>query len=248
MSGPAPYYSGAGVTLYLGRCEDILPHLSGIQLTVTSPPYNQLHGTLKMGAPTGRRWRGSIASHVYSDDLPEAEYQQQQITIANKLASASTPSAAMFYNHKVRYRAKVPHHPLDLVRQFDSWQVRQEIVWNTGGSPAVGGGMFVPGDERIYWLVRDLANFTANRKVATWTTVWDMPRAKVGRVAHPVPFPITIPERAVLAASRPNDLVCDPYAGSGTTLRAAKLLHRRAVGIESEERFVQAAAEMLEAM
>lgn len=248
---PTPYYDDGQVQLYLGQLEDVLPHVSGVQLTVTSPPYNQLHGANMRGGQRGAGrtpWGEKLAAQGYDDDMPEADYQAGQVAMAGLVAAASSSTAALFYNHKIRYRQRVPLHPLHLVGRFDGWQLRQEVVWPRGGSAAVGGGMFVPADERIYWMVRDLAAFKCNRRATRYTTVWDMAPPTVGRDAHPCPFPSTIPERAILATTDRGDLVLDPYSGSGTTLRVAKHLGRRAIGVERVEVFAEAAATMLAAM
>jgi site-specific DNA-methyltransferase (adenine-specific) len=72
--------------------------------------------------------------------------------------------------------------------------------------------------------------------------VWEIPRL-VGNAAeriaeHPCQLPEELLERIVLSASRPGDLVFDPNAGTGTTLRVAQRLGRRYLGIEKEQRFV----------
>lgn len=248
-----PYYEDSLVRLYLGRCEDVLPELSGVQLTVTSPPFNTGGaatgtGGRVRGVDTTKTWRARNAEKFYDDDLPESEYQAQQALVAKLVAEASTPNAALFYNHKPRYRARRVLHPLDLVRQFDAWQLRQEIIWPRPGGVTHQGGMYVHADERIYWLVRDLDTYHCSKRASQWCSWWAMPVPTVGRGAHPVPFPATIPERAILTATSRGDLVLDPYAGSGTTLRVAKTLGRRAVGIEAREDYAEAAATMLAAM
>lgn len=52
------------------------------------------------------------------------------------------------------------------------------------------------------------------------------------RVQHPCQMPEAVLERIIRVASNPGDLVLDPFAGSGTTLAAAKRLGRRSLGIE----------------
>ena len=64
--------------------------------------------------------------------------------------------------------------------------------------------------------------------------------------AHPCPRKIRHVMWLVRWWSEPQDTVLDPFAGSGTTLVAAKELGRRAIGIEIEERFCEIAARRLE--
>jgi len=63
---------------------------------------------------------------------------------------------------------------------------------------------------------------------------------------HPCPRKIAHVRWLVRWWSEPDDLICDPFCGSGTTLRAAKDLGRRAIGIEIEEKYVEIAAKRLE--
>lgn len=59
---------------------------------------------------------------------------------------------------------------------------------------------------------------------------------------HPNEKPITLLQRLVAGTTPPGGIVLDPFMGSGTTLRAAKNLGRKAIGIEIEERFCEVAA------
>jgi DNA modification methylase len=60
---------------------------------------------------------------------------------------------------------------------------------------------------------------------------------------HPCPKPIEWAAQQVARLSSGGDVILDPFAGTGTTLRAAKNLGRRAIGIEIEERYCEIAAE-----
>jgi site-specific DNA-methyltransferase (adenine-specific) len=62
---------------------------------------------------------------------------------------------------------------------------------------------------------------------------------------HPAPFPLDIPARLIRMFSFPGDTVLEPFAGTGTTLLAAKILGRRAVGVEVDERYCEHAAKRL---
>ncbi len=66
-----------------------------------------------------------------------------------------------------------------------------------------------------------------------------------GDVAHPTVKPLKIMFKLIRLGSLPGETICDPFAGSGSTLVAAKTLGRRVVGIEIEERYCEIAAERL---
>lgn len=66
-----------------------------------------------------------------------------------------------------------------------------------------------------------------------------------GRALHPTQKPVEILSAPIAYSCPPGGLVVDPFAGSGSTLAAARLLGRRAVGIEGDERFAEVIAERL---
>jgi len=109
--------------------------------------------------------------------------------------------------------------------------------------------MFPPSDERIYWF--DGGTHRWNQDSVSHMTVWRIAQfgsfgtARGGITGHPCAFPTEIPLRCIKATTSESDLVLDPYAGSGTTLIAAKQLGRRAIGIEIEEKYCEVAARRL---
>jgi site-specific DNA-methyltransferase (adenine-specific) len=80
-----------------------------------------------------------------------------------------------------------------------------------------------------------------------WTSlvsnVWRMQPEQ--RNGHPAPFPLDLPTRAIRLSTWPGETVFDPFMGQGSTLRAAKDLGRKAVGVEISERFCEQAARRL---
>lgn len=70
--------------------------------------------------------------------------------------------------------------------------------------------------------------------------VWDIPNVKANHVEktnHPCQFPIGLARRTIKALTRPDDLILDPFLGSGTTAVAALLTGRRFVGAEISTKF-----------
>lgn len=75
------------------------------------------------------------------------------------------------------------------------------------------------------------------------SNVWNIQPARSG--PHPAPFPVELASRAIRLSTWPDEVVLDPFMGTGTTLLAARALGRRAVGIEISEAYCEIAARRL---
>ncbi|MDH4077664.1 MAG: site-specific DNA-methyltransferase [Acidimicrobiia bacterium] len=71
--------------------------------------------------------------------------------------------------------------------------------------------------------------------------VWSMPAESARRVGHPAPFPVELPEQLIRLYTYADDLVLDPFMGSGSTLVAASRLGRRYVGYDLDPGYVELA-------
>jgi DNA modification methylase len=238
-----PYYEDGYCTIYHGDCREVLPEIGRVvSCTVTSPPYNQRIDTFKpSGMHKESRWVEKI-SRGYFDSMPEDEYQDWQIGVLELVRNATRDDGSLFYNHKLRWRQGCIIWPADWLRST-LWQIRQEIVWARNGSCTMNARMFAPSDERIYWLYRVNGEFRWNQECVSYMSVWNLPSCPS---SHACAFPPEIPLRCISATTARGDIVLDPFMGSGTTLRAAKDLQRKAIGIEIEERYCQIAAERLQ--
>ena len=77
--------------------------------------------------------------------------------------------------------------------------------------------------------------------------VWSIPPESARRVGHPAPFPIELPEQLIRLYTFENDLVLDPFMGSGSALLAAARLGRRYVGYDVDAGYVETARRRVEA-
>ena len=68
--------------------------------------------------------------------------------------------------------------------------------------------------------------------------IWSIPTESATRVGHPAPFPVELPEQLIRLYTFRDDLVLDPFMGSGSALVAAARLGRRYVGYDLDERYV----------
>lgn len=71
--------------------------------------------------------------------------------------------------------------------------------------------------------------------------VWPVPAESARRVGHPAPFPVELPEQLIRLYTYRDDLVLDPFMGSGSTLVAASRLGRRYVGYDIDAGYVEIA-------
>lgn len=234
--------------LYLGDCHEIVPTLSGVACVVTSPPYNQLDG---LNGPASGLWadkkcgKGFVdawQANGYADGLPEDEYQELQRDLFNRIALVCLPNASLFYNHQLRWRDGKCLHPA-VWFQPHQWNMRSEIIWDRGGGMMFNARMFCRFDERILWFVRG-AEWKWNQDQVGLGTIWRV--AKEQNKEHPVAFPTELPARCIAATTDPDDLVLDPFSGSGSTGIAAVRAGRRYVGIERDERYFEMACRRLE--
>lgn len=126
------------------------------------------------------------------------------------------------------------------------WVWRQEIVWHKPNPlPESVRTRCVRSHETILHLARTHRPYAAPEREHD---VWDIAVAGYrdpDGARHPAVFPEALVAKIVTGYSRPGDLVLDPFAGSGTTVKAARDLGREAVGVELNPEYVAVARRRL---
>jgi len=131
---------------------------------------------------------------------------------------------------------------------FGTWRIprpegtRARLIWDTKGALGMGDLTipWKPSDQEIYVLG---SGFSGRRDTNVLTCAPVQSMAKNGR-QHPHEKPVPLLERLLVKC--PPGVVADPFAGSGSTLRAAANLGRKAIGVELDERYCEIIAKSLD--
>src|SRR5664280_2930695 len=144
-----------------------------------------------------------------------------------------------------------------IMQDLGYW-ILNDVIWRkTNPMPNFRGRRFTNAHETMIWASRDAAikGYTFNYEAlkagnedvqmrSDWTfplcTGEERLKGANGKKLHPTQKPEALLARVILAASRPDDLVLDPFNGTGTTGAMAKRLGRRFIGIEREAKYAKA--------
>jgi modification methylase len=232
--------------LILGDCLEVMKTIESdsIDCIVTSPPYNK-KGLICKVKPGNQLWKKfNIDYDSYGDDLSEKDYHQWMIDILNEMRRIIKPTGSIFFNHKARRHKNKLHLPTDFISKSDL-DVYQLIIWNRLSSPNIRKDMLLPCTEHIYWLTKSKPKvFKENLSKEFQSEVWTINPDK--NTKHPAPFPKKLVENCILLTTEENDLVLDPFLGSGTSAIVSKKLNRGYIGIEIDQKYMDLSKELLE--
>lgn len=208
-----------------------------IDTIITSPPYNKkglAGGKTNVGNQLWKKF--NIDYEDYDDNMDESDYQKWQIEILNECFRVMKPGGSMFYNHKIRRHKNKAYSPMEWILKSD-FKLYQIIIWNRKNSPNQNKAHLLPTTEYIYWLTKDKPKvFKKEIPKEYRSEVWDIKPARNKK--HPAPFPDLIPELCIKLTTEENDIILDPFNGSGTTSNVAELLNRKYIGFEITEEYI----------
>lgn len=210
-----PYYEDESVTIYNADCRDVLPTLDKVDLVLTDPPYG------KVNRPdSGLRVLDKGVADI--ETIPVEELAPLVLNVA-----------------KGSVYTWVGTEQVSEWRRFmvDAGMSTRLCIWEkTNPSPMNGQHIWLSSIKACVFGKRPQATFNAFCE----SPVWREPTA--GETEHPTEKPRVLFKKLILTSSDQGDTILDPFMGSGTTLRAAKDLNRKAIGIEIEERYCEIAA------
>jgi site-specific DNA-methyltransferase (adenine-specific) len=234
-----PYYEASGITIYHGDCREVLPALSA-EVVVTDPPYAET--SLKWDRwPDG--WVSALPDSVRSmwcfgslamfldrrADFSGWSLAQEVVWEKHNGSNAAADRFRRVHELAVQwYRGpwanvfKEPQFTADATKR----QVRRKQKPTQWG--AIDGVSY----ESIDGGPRQMRSVLQVRSCH-------------GYAEHPTQKPLGILSPLIAYSAPVGGLVLDPFAGSGSTLVAAREANRRAIGIELEERYCEIAAQRL---
>lgn len=237
-----PYFDDGTVTLYLGDMREVLPALNlTVDAIVTDCPYGEtslrwdrwVDGWPALAATAaGSMWSfGSMRMLLdHGAEFTAANWTLSQDVVWEKpngtgFATDRFRRVHEFALHWYRGSWRAIHHvtPTEGVRTAPKTALRTVKPTHTGD---IGSALYVDDGRRLIRSVLRSANLH-------------------GRAIHPTEKPVGILDPLIRYACPPGGLVLDLFAGSGSTLDAARQAGRRAIGIEGDEKHIEAAAKRL---
>lgn len=226
------------VDLILGDCLEEMRKIktNSIDLIITSPPYNK-KGLTGRKKPKNQIWKKfNIDYSLYDDNLPEEEYEKWMVLILDEMFRIIRENGSIFFNHKPRRHQNKVYLPTEFISK-SKLNLYQLIIWNRLSSPNVRKDHLLPTTEHVYWLTKGKPKvFKENIEKEFQSEVWTISPERGSD--HPAPFPQKLVENCILLTTNENDLVMDPFLGSGTSAVVSKRLNRKFIGIEIDEKYL----------
>ncbi len=214
-----------------------------IHLMVTSPPYN--------------------VGKEYDDNLSLKEYREFLKKVWQEVKRVLVPGGRVCIN--VANLGRKPYIPLDSFIIEDmidlGFLMRGEIIWNkaSSGSPSTAWGSWLSAknptlrDIHEYILIfsKDMfskgnpqkrkSTISKNEFLEFTKSVWTFPAESARKIGHPAPFPVELPYRLIQLYTFENEVVLDPFIGSGQTAIASIKTKRHYIGYDNNDEYVKLA-------
>ncbi len=223
-----PYYQDEWATIYNGSCLEIMPLLDQVDSVITDPPFEKEAHTLQ------RRVKRN-AGVMETESLPfEAITEAIRIESSAMIAKLARRWVLTFCQIEAapNWRAALQTAGMGYKRTC-LWVKPDGMPQYSGDRPGMGYETFVAMHHkgRSKWNGGGRHGVFVHNKGEGG-----------GANEHPTTKPLKLMKDLVSLFSDPGETVLDPFMGSGTTLRAAKDLGRKAIGIELNERYCEIAA------
>ncbi len=254
-----PYFESKNIILYNMDCIEFMKKIKKpiFDLIITSPPYNiGKEYEQKMEINDYINWSEIWLNKVYDITKKNGGFWLNLGYFAIPQKGCAVPISYMIWNKSPFY-------------------FMQEIIWHYGAG-VYSNKMFSPRNEKFLWYIKNPKKYTFNLDAVrdknvkypnqkkngilrvnpngkNPTNVWTIPKVTSGgiraskeRTPHPAQFPLKVIDRIVKACSNENDLIFDPFIGSGTVAEAALQNNRVVIGCDIKKKYLDIAKKRIE--
>lgn len=235
------YFEDDQVVVYHGDCTEILPQIDSVDHVITDPPYaehihsNARSGRMRAANDRGGRYGADVRRNV------DLGFEHLDATLRGQCAAefARVASRWVLVFSDVEsdhlWRSDLTSVGLDYVRT-GAWV-------KIGATPQFSGDRPATGFEAITIAhTRGRKRWNGGGKHAVWSFPIVLDRGRKGARLHTTQKPQELMQTLLSQFTDPGETILDPFAGSGTTLAAARMLGRKAIGIEKSEKFCEVIA------
>ena len=201
--------------LWHGDCREVLPLLPPVDLVLTDPPYQI---SAASGGIGGRR--------------------QYLTDIRGNIDKGFDVSLLKRFENWFVFCGKEQLPTMFGLVDGKRWML---ITWNKPNPTPLVNNNYLPDTEYIFHCFEPGRLFGEYRDRSRFIVY----PVEQNRFDHPTIKPLSVINKLINLGSQEGDIILDPFMGSGTTLRAAKDLGRKAIGIEIEEKYCEIAVKRL---
>ncbi len=213
---------------------------NSINCVITSPPYN-MRLRIRNGVYTDREMGAHFSKKYtdFGDALPIKEYERLHTEIIKELLRVSP---IVFWNIQIVTGSK--EAIFKIIGTFAK-EITDIIVWDKGfGQPAMNNGVLNRGYELIIVFEKERKNGrTFNQyyfERGTLQDIWRIGRGGKGDIkTHTAVFPERLVGKILKNFTKENDLIYDPFMGTGTTARVCKDMNRKYIGSEISSEYCE---------
>jgi DNA modification methylase len=216
-----PYYTEPGIEIYNCDCREILPELPKVDMVLTDPPYGMRLNT-DFSKMESKLFKGKTGGNYHKPVVGDMEDFEADIYMSMIDCENQLWFGADYYCKKIPELEK------------GSW-----LVWDKrldDSADKMWGSCF-----ELIWSKRKCKRDIIRVK---WAGIFGTEKEDFKCRHHPTQKPLILIKQ-LIEKHPESQTILDPFMGSGTTLRAAKDLNRKAIGIEIEEKYCEIAVQRL---
>ena len=204
-----------------------------INLVNTDFPYNVNYYGGNRPHVNGRPKKCRHFERIYSDNMPQAEYEAWMRKVFGNIKEYLKPGGAVYIWQGHR---QIP--PMYQILLEFGFHISSIICWLKESAAISYGDYSFRSEHALYGWLEGAPHYFAGAPGES--NVWEVKRDPTTTYIHPTQKPVELAQRAIRNSSQRKDLVFDAFLGSGSTLIASESLDRRCFGVEIDAKYCDA--------